>query len=105
MGYGLLNLGSLLLGLIAWIFPVINLVKSNTVEHKNRVVFSITSICACAISLYLQILYSNHLVKMEDWSALADTSRAVALVAAILLVFTITLNAITLAVYCKSGRE
>jgi len=105
MGYGLLNLGSLLLGLIAWIFPVINLAKSNKTEHKNWVAFSITSVSACVISLYMQILYGNHLVKIEDWSALMDTSDAVALVSAILLIVTITLNAITLAVYCKNGKK
>lgn len=105
MGYGLLNLGSLLLGLIAWILPVINLAKNNKTEHKNWVVYSITSVSACVIALYMQILYNNHLVKIEDWSALMDTSDAVSFVSAILLVVTIVLNAITLAVYCKTGRK
>jgi len=86
MGYGLLNLGSLLLGLIAWILPVINLANNNKAEHKNWVVISISSVSTCAIALYMQILYGNHLVKIEDWSALMDTSLGVALVSAILLV-------------------
>jgi cytochrome c oxidase subunit 4 len=47
----------------------------------------------------MQIFYTNHLVKIEDWSALMDTSQAVAFVAALLLVVTIILNAITLIVY------
>jgi len=105
MGYGLLNLGSLLLGLIAWILPVINLANNNKAEHKNWVVFSISSVSACAIALYMQILYGNHLVKIEDWSALMDTSHGVVLVSAILLVVTIALNAITVSVYCKNGRK
>jgi len=105
MGYGLLNLGSLLLGLIAWILPVINLANNNKAEHKNWVVISISSVSTCAIALYMQILYGNHLVKIEDWSALMDTSHGVALVSAILLVVTITLNAITVAVYCKNDRK
>ena len=105
MGYGLLNLGSLLLGLIAWILPVINLANNNKAEHKNWVVISISSVSTCAIALYMQILYGNHLVKIEDWSALMDTSHGVALVSAIFLVVTITLNAITIAVYCKNDRK
>jgi len=66
MGYGLLNLGSLLLGLIAWILPVINLANNNKAEHKNWVVISISSVSTCAIALYMQILYGNHLVKIKD---------------------------------------
>jgi len=47
----------------------------------------------------MQIFYADHLVKIEDWSALMDTSNAVALVATLLLAVTIILNAITLVVY------
>ena len=98
-GAGWLNLGSLVLGLIAWIFPVVNLIQHNKAPHKNWVVFSVASVSACAISLCMQIFYTNHLVKIEDWSALMDTSHAVALVATLLLVVTIILNVITLVVY------
>jgi cytochrome c oxidase subunit 4 len=100
-GASLLNLGSLVLGLIAWILPVINLVQPNNAHHRRWPVFSVASVSSCAISLWMQILYSNHLVKIEDWSALMDTSSAVAWVAALLLVVTIMLNAITLFVYYK----
>ncbi|MEL7657284.1 MAG: hypothetical protein AAGU75_15430 [Bacillota bacterium] len=98
-GAGWLNLGSLVLGLIAWILPVVNLAQHNKADHRNWVVFSVASISACAISLCMQIFYTDHLVKIEDWSALMDTSHAVALVATLLLVVTIILNAITLVVY------
>lgn len=96
MEYGLLNLGSLLLGLIAWILPVVNLAKRDKTESKTWIVLALTSVTACAISLYMQILYQNHLVRIEDWSALMDTSNAVASVSAILLIGTVSLNAITL---------
>ena len=96
-----LNLGSLVFGLIAWILPVVNLVQRNKADHRNWVVFSIVSVSACAISLCMQIFYTNHLVKLEDWSALMDTSSAVALIATILLVVTIMLNAFTLVVYYR----
>jgi hypothetical protein len=96
---GFLNLGSLVLGLIAWILPVVNLMRHGKRDHRAWIVLSIMSISACAISLCLQILYQYHLVKIADWSALMDTTGAVAFVSAILLVVTIVLNATTLVVY------
>jgi cytochrome c oxidase subunit 4 len=102
-GAGWLNLGSLVLGLIAWILPVVNLVQNNKADHRNWVVFSVVSLSACATSLCMQLFYSDHLVKIEDWSALMDTSHAVTLVATILLVVTIILNAITLVVYYRKS--
>jgi len=98
-GTGWLNLGSLVLGLIAWILPIVNLMQHNKADHRNWAAFSVASVSACAISLCMQIFYTDHLVKIEDWSALMDTSHAVALVATLLLVVTIILNAITLVVY------
>mgnify|MGYP000955445992 CR=1 FL=1 len=101
MGASWLNLGSIVLGLIAWILPVVNLVQHNKADHRNWAVFSVASVSACAISLCMQIFYTDHLVKIEDWSALMDTAHAVALVAILLLIVTIILNAITLGVYCE----
>ena len=95
----LLNVGSLVLGLIAWILPVVNLGRYKKDYNKNWVALSITSISACAISLCFQVFYTYHLVKNEDWSALMDTTGAIAFVAAVLLIVTILLNAINLIVY------
>lgn len=100
IGAGWLNLGSLVFGLIAWGLPMLNLARRNKTDAKNGVAFSATaSVSACAIALWMQILYTDHLVKIKDWSALMDTSSAVASVSALLLAVTIVLNAITLAVY------
>lgn len=96
---GLLNLGSLVLGLIAWILPAVNLMRHGKQDHRDWIVLSIMSISACAISLWFQILYQDHLVKIADWSALMDTTGAVAFVSAVLLIVTIILNAVTLIVY------
>jgi uncharacterized membrane protein len=96
---GLLNLGSLMCGLIAWILPVVNLIRYKKHNNRNWVILSIMSISACAISLCFQIFYNNHLVKISDWSALMDTTDAVVLVAAVLLIVTIILNVITLFTY------
>ena len=99
LGAAWLNLGSLVLGLIAWILPVVNPAWRNKASQRSVAVLSVASVSACAISLCMQIFYIDHLVKIEDWSALMDTSHAVALVAALLLVVTIILNATTLVVY------
>ena len=96
---GLLNLGSFVLGLIAWILPVVNLMRYKQHDHRKWVTLSVMSISACAISLCFQIFYNYHLVKIEDWSALMDTTGAVAFATAFLLIVTIILNAITLIVY------
>ncbi len=101
-----LNLGSLIFGLIAWILPVVNLVWKDKAAGRNWAVLSAASVSACAVSLCMQIFYTNHLVMIEDWSALMDTSSAVALVSTVLLAVTIVLNVITLVVYYrKKSRD
>lgn len=96
---GLLNLGSFVLGLIAWTLPVVSLIRYGKHDHRNWVAFSLMSISACAVSLCFQIFYNNHKVQVEDWSALMDTTSTVAFAAAVLLIVTILLNIITLIVY------
>lgn len=59
-GASWLNVGSLVLGLIAWIFPVVNLVRHDKSDNRKCVAFSVTSVSACAISLYMQdFLYQS----------------------------------------------
>lgn len=99
---GWLNIGSLVLGLIAWIIPVMNLLRCKNRKNMKWVVLSIISISACAISICFQIFYSYHLVKIEDWSALMDTIGTVASVSAILVIVTILLNALTLILHRNS---
>ncbi|PKR76711.1 hypothetical protein CEY16_12900 [Halalkalibacillus sediminis] len=95
----LLNVGSLLLGLVAWLLPIVNLLTHEKHNHKRWVTLSIMSFSACAIALCFQIFYSYHLVKIEDWSALMDITGSVAFAATVLLVVTILLNVMTLFVY------
>lgn len=94
-----LMIGSLILGLVAWLFPVINLMMFKKQENRSWIILSVLSISACAISLCFQIFYYNHLVKIEDWSALMDTTGAVAFVVVVLLIVTIILNIMTLILY------
>jgi len=105
MDYGLLNLGSLLFGVIALILPVLNVVKHNKAEHENWFILSIASVSSCAISLCMQIYYGSYSVQVKDWSALLDTSSAVAFASSVLLLTTVTLNAITIAMYSRSSRK
>jgi cytochrome c oxidase subunit 4 len=104
MGYGLLNLGSLVFGLIAWVIPVIHLAKRDKAGNRIWCLLSMASAIACSISLFMQILYGNHLVKMEDWAALMDTSNAVALVSSALIAVTVALNIAMVAAYSKSKK-
>ncbi|WP_318614901.1 hypothetical protein [Sporosarcina sp. YIM B06819] len=96
---GWLNVGSLVLGLIAWILPVVSLMRYIQGGHKNWAAFSVMSVSACAISLYFQIVYNHHLVTIGDWSALMDTTGALVKVGAVLLIVTIVLNTATLVMY------
>ncbi|WP_271396513.1 hypothetical protein [Salinicoccus roseus] len=103
--YGWLNIGSLVLGLIAWILPIASLAKHNKNNNKTWVVFSIASISACVISLCFQILYNDYLVRIEDWSALMDTSKGVVRLSFLLAIVTIVLNVITAIVYNKKSKN
>ena len=97
--YGWLNVASLVLGLIAWILPVVNIMKYDTGGHKNWVTLSILSISACAISLWFQILYNHHLVEIQDWSALMDTTGTLVRISMFLLIITVVLNGINVFFY------
>lgn len=99
MDYGWLNIGSVLFGLIALIIPIINLMKEDKTVSNNLGVFSGVSISSCAISLCMQIFYANHLVNIEDFTAMMDILGVVANASAVLLVATIVLNFITYIIY------
>ncbi|SES12484.1 hypothetical protein [Salipaludibacillus aurantiacus] len=96
---GWLNIGSLVLGLIAWILPLVNLSYVNKQDNKNWAALSVMSLSACVIALSFQIFYNYHLVKIGDWSALMDTTGAVAIAAAVLIAGTLFFNTINLIVY------
>lgn len=99
--YSWLNLGSLVLGLIAWILPIVNLVRHNKDKNKSWALLAVASMSACVIALWLQLVYNSHLVKIEDWSAIMDISEGLVRVSFILAVVTLVLNAITVMIYTK----
>lgn len=98
----LLNLGSVVLGLIAWILPIINIIKYKKQNNGKWATLSITSMGACATSIYFQILNNNHLVNIEDWTAIMDTIGALVFVSSVLIGVTMVLNVITLFIYRDS---
>lgn len=103
---GLLNLGSLGLGLVAWILAIVNLINYQNKNKNNWTIRAILSLSACAIAIYFQMIYSNYLVKIEDWSALMDIAGAANFVAGVLLAVTILLNGVSLVIDTKdSGKK
>ena len=100
-----LMIGSLILGLFSWILPILNIIKYKNNHNKNWATYSMISMSSCAIALVFQILYSNHIVKIEDWSALMDTSNTSTLLSVILLVITIILNIISLNNYRSKTKK
>jgi len=101
----LLNVGSLIFGLVAWILPILSLSSRNKNQLKKMMLFSALSLISCAIALYMQILYSHYLVVIGDWSALMDIAFGVSFVAGFLLVITIILNLRVVRLYYKISAE
>ena len=76
MDYGMLNLASIVLGLIGWAVPVFQLgrmVKSGTGTGRYG---HILSMGACALAIWCQIRYNEYLIDIEDWGAIVDTIDA-----------------------------
>lgn len=92
MDYGMLNLGSIILGLVGWAIPVLQL--RCMVRGKNGMgrCTHILSMGACGLAIWLQICYDEHLVNIGDWSALMDTIAAVRMISIFLLVSTVLVN-------------
>lgn len=93
--YYLLNLGSLIFGIIALAIPII-MITVKKVSLKNAAVGIYFSLLCALVSLFMQILYTKHLVDIEDWSALMDTQGAVVFAALVLIIVTMVLNGILL---------
>ena len=96
-----MNQTSVILGLVAWVLAVANLVRRGKGTEKSFAVLLFVSVATCAGALCFQIYYANHLVTLQDWAALMDTSGAVSLTTTVLLVVTVVLNVASLAVCFK----
>jgi len=95
MDYGMLNLGSIVLGLAGWAIPIIQL-RCLMKDKKGLGRYThILSMGACCLAIWLQICYGEHLVMIEDWSALMDTVAGVRVVSMFLLAVTLLINLLT----------
>lgn len=101
---GLLNIGSLTLGLVAWILPVINIMLVRRKKHWQWGTLMFLSLSACAIAIWFQQNYTNYLVTIQDLSALLDTTEASTRVSGVLLFVTLLLNFITYVIHRKKSR-
>ncbi len=89
-----LNLGSLFLGISAWLVPVFAISLSHKI--KNKVMIPMISFSACSLSLVLQIFEINRNVGREDWSSLMDIVPSLSWIVAVLVLVTILLNVLWL---------
>ena len=96
-GAGSLNLGSIVLGLVAWGCPVWYLSRRVRGRKKDGWPYLVSLGC-CGMSLWFQILYDSHLAASGDVGAWLDTIDAVAKVAGFLLLTTLLVNALALRV-------
>lgn len=90
----ILHLGSIILGLVAWIVPFL---AFNNLKKAMKHMF--ISFSACTASLCLQFFEINNRVQIRDWSALMDTIGVLKWVVVTLVVITFILNLMVLAAY------
>lgn len=86
---------SLAFGLAAWALPVVALCRrGKNPAHGTARVLSAASLAACAVALCAQLYHVLIRVNLGDWAGLMDTIPAVVWLGTLLLIVTITLNAI-----------
>lgn len=90
MGYGWLNIGSLVLGIIALALPVFAMAKR--LKGIKAGVCIWLSMGICLLAIIFQMAYGNHLIEIGDWSALMDTSQFTFSLSARLALFTALLD-------------
>lgn len=83
------NLGSLLLGLGAWVLACFAIKSKKTLAAYH---FSVTSLSVCAVSLLFQFFELNHRANIGDFSAIADTIQSTVFAACVLIIITAVLN-------------
>lgn len=86
----ILNLGSLVLGVISWLIPIVVLWQGK--KRDIGVGVLVSSSTSCAAALILQILEIRNRVHLEDWTAIMDTIDILPWVATILVIITAILN-------------
>jgi uncharacterized membrane protein YozB (DUF420 family) len=96
----MLNIGSLILGICAWLMGVLAIkTKELNIFHRN----SVLSFSLCLFSLMFQFVEISRRVFFGDYAAIEDTIRAVLILSIVLICITIVLNVFAL-VNAKNRR-
>ncbi len=96
MEYYWLNIGSLILGLLAWVLPLLAIARFNKSKDVQGNYMVYCGLVSAISSLLCVITYRHHLINIEDWSALMDTTGAFQLGAVSMSVVAIVLNGFAL---------
>lgn len=92
-----LNFLSLVLGLLAWILPILGLKKLN----NKTLIYSFLSFSSMAISILFQLMSQKTYALKEDLSAILDTIEFSIELAWFLLIITVLFNGIVFYRYIK----
>ncbi len=105
MDYGWLNVGGIVFGLLAWALPLIAISKFVQNNEPHGTCALTGSFVSALVSLLFVIVYTRHLIDIEDWSALMDTKRAFSFSTTVMSVVTIALNGLALMVKTKCSKK
>lgn len=96
---------SLVLGLAAWVLPVLYLALSGERGRETPTLPIIISLGLCGAVLCMQTHYAVGEVNEGDWSALMDVMPILAMACTVLLVVTLALNVLVWAVYRRKAAR
>ncbi len=85
------NLGSIALGLAAWIFAGLGIWKT-----KHSQVLALMSYICCSVSLVFQFCEINLRTDLSDYSAIEDTIEGIIYCAVRLILVTVVLNVVAI---------
>lgn len=105
MGMAWLNLGSMILGLLAWILPLLVITKFDKIKSVHGTYMLYGSLVSAILTLLFVITYRQYLISIEDWSALMDTNGSFQLASVVMVVVTIALNGVALASKIKKAQS
>lgn len=87
-----LEVGSLVLGVMAWILAGAKIVKCRNGKSANSDIISITSLSACAVSVLFQLHVVKYFVESEEMISIMDTIHMSVLASTVIIGVTVILN-------------
>lgn len=103
----LYNIISIILGLLAIVFAVYNIITVSKKSRLHNSFLATLSTVACVLSLYFQILWIGHLATTNNLTTILDTYSMTQFGSTLLVIITFTLNIVgfILAKSNKSGMD